>query len=152
MEWKTIDKLNKTGLILVLCKDNCGIFHQLMMVEIKNKNREFYVQGELGCSHRICEDKIKAAIYLDEICSDDIVSKFCKNKFVIEQSTFEGIKDISSFDDIKSAKKKLEEIYKQKKKEYNNCYKFFWNDKSKTSFIVMMLDTYKSETFEIVER
>lgn len=78
MEWKEKKELNKTGLILALCQDNTGIYNQLMTVFVKNDNRTFYENSTLGSSARVYPDKIKAGIYLDEICSEKIIKKFCK--------------------------------------------------------------------------
>lgn len=78
MEWKEKKELNKTGLILALCQDDTGIYNQLMTVVVKNDNQTFYENGCLGSSVRVYPEKIKACIYLDEICSEEIIKKFCK--------------------------------------------------------------------------
>ncbi len=81
VEWKRLDELNKTGIILTICRDNTGIYNQLMFVLIEgNGDKKFFENGTLGCSHRVYPDKIKAAIYLDEICPDDVVEKFCNEE------------------------------------------------------------------------
>lgn len=81
-DWKTIEQLNKSGLILALCQDNSGIYNQLMTIIIDNKAKEtnkkqFYQNGPLGFSSRVYPDNIKAAVYLDEICPKEIIDKFC---------------------------------------------------------------------------
>lgn len=78
MKWKEKKKLNKTGMILALCQDNTGIYNQLMTVVVKNDNQTFYENGFLGSSVRVYPNKIMAGIYLDEICSEKIIKKFCK--------------------------------------------------------------------------
>ena len=78
INWKGIDQLNTSGLILVLCQDNTGIYNQLMYIVIENKKKLFFENGVLGASHRVYPDKVKAAIYLDEICPTEIIKKFCK--------------------------------------------------------------------------
>jgi hypothetical protein len=57
-EWKKREDLKKTGMILTLCKDDTGIYHQLMSVVIKNENQTFYENGFLGNSVRAYPDKI----------------------------------------------------------------------------------------------
>lgn len=78
MEWKEKKELNKTGMILALCQDNTGIYNQLMTVIVKNDKQTFYENGSLGSSVRVYPDKIMAGVYLDEICSEEIINKFCK--------------------------------------------------------------------------
>jgi hypothetical protein len=79
MKWIERDKLNKTGLILALCQDNTGIYNQLMTLIVnKNSKKDFYINGTLGASHRIYPDVVKAAIYLDDICGDEIIKQFCE--------------------------------------------------------------------------
>lgn len=81
--WKPIDQLNKSGLILALCQDNTGIYNQLMTVIIDNTAKElnkkqFYENGPLGNGIRVYPDKIKAVVYLEDICPTEIIKKFCK--------------------------------------------------------------------------
>jgi hypothetical protein len=79
VNWIDFENLNKTGQILALCQDNTGIYNQLMMIIVTDKNQKaFYENGILGQSHRVYPDKIKAAIYLDDICSTEIINKFCQ--------------------------------------------------------------------------
>lgn len=83
INWKTVEQLNKSGLILALCQDNTGIYNQLMSVIIDTKakkfnQKQFYENGALGFSSRVYPDKIKAAVYLDDICPKEIIDKFCK--------------------------------------------------------------------------
>ena len=81
MNWKKIEELNRTGHILVLCKDNTGIYHQMMTIVIENNKRTFYQNiGIIGTSVRVFPDKVKAAIYLDEICPNEVINKFCYDK------------------------------------------------------------------------
>lgn len=81
--WKTIDEIDKSGLILTLCQDSTGIYNQLMTVIIDNTAKElnkkqFYQNGALGNGVRVYPDKIKAILYLDEVCSTEIIKKFCE--------------------------------------------------------------------------
>lgn len=78
MEWKEKKDLNRTGMILALCQDHTGIYNQLMTVVVKNENQTFYENGFLGSAVRVYPDKIKAGIYLDEICPEETIKKFCK--------------------------------------------------------------------------
>ena len=78
MGWKKANELNKTGYILALCQDNTGIYNSLMIVAIENGKRNFYQNvGILGESVRVYPDKVKAAIYVDEVCPDEIVKQYC---------------------------------------------------------------------------
>lgn len=82
INWKTIDEIDKSGLILTLCQDSTGIYNQLMTVIIDNKakdlnRKQFYQNGVLGCSYRVSPDKIKAVLYLDEVCPKEIINNFC---------------------------------------------------------------------------
>lgn len=78
MNWKKREELNKSGLILALCQDNTGIYNQLMFVShFQNGKQDFYENGTLGSSVRVWPEKIKAGVYLDEICPDEVIDKFC---------------------------------------------------------------------------
>lgn len=77
-EWKAVDELKKTGMILALCQDNTGIYNQIMTVVVDKKRTTFYERGTLGSSFRVYPDKIKAAMYLEEICPDSIIQKYTK--------------------------------------------------------------------------
>lgn len=146
--WKTTGELNRSGLILALCKDRTGIYHQLMVIEVNDNKKMFYVTGELGSSHRVNEYKIKAAVYIDDICSDKLVEKFCYSYSIVINSygtseTYDG------YSDIEEAKKDLKNIYNKKKKSYADSFKFYWNND--ISFTVMMLDSYVYETVSIIK-
>ena len=78
INWKNIDDLNKSGLILALCQDNTGIYNQLMYFVIENNKKMFFENSVLGSSQRVYPDKVKAAIYLDDICPKEIINKFCE--------------------------------------------------------------------------
>lgn len=78
MELKEKKDLNRTGMILALCQDDSGIYNQLMTVVVKNDSQTFYENGFLGSAVRVYPDKIKAGIYLDEVCTEETVKKFCK--------------------------------------------------------------------------
>lgn len=84
IEWKTPEEMNKSGLILALCKDDTGIYNQLMCVVSTLNTKEFYENGTLGSSKRVYPDKIKAGLYLEDICSQEIIDKFCKEKIKYE--------------------------------------------------------------------
>lgn len=76
-EWKKREDLKKTGMILTLCKDDTGIYHQLMTVVVENNKITFYENASLGATRRIYPDKIMGAIYLSDLCPDDVVKELC---------------------------------------------------------------------------
>lgn len=80
--WKKRKDLNKTGMILAICKDNTGIYCQLLTVVIEEKKQTFYENGYLGSAIRVLSDKVMAGVYLNEICPDNIIEKFCPNEIV----------------------------------------------------------------------
>lgn len=76
-EWKKREDLKKTGMILTLCKDDTGIYHQLMTVIVENNKITFYENASLGTMKRVYPDKIMGAIYLSDLCPDDVVKELC---------------------------------------------------------------------------
>lgn len=76
VEWKTIDEIDKTGMILALCQDNTGIYNQIMTVVVDKKGKTFYEKGTLGASFRVYPDKIKAVAYMETICPDSLIKEY----------------------------------------------------------------------------
>lgn len=71
--------------------------------------------------------------------------------YLIEESDFDGVIRHGIFATEQLAKKKIKEIYKKMKSEYEDSYKFFWYDKNKTCFEIYMMDTYLSARVEIIK-
>lgn len=71
--------------------------------------------------------------------------------YLVEESDYDNVTRHGIFATEQLAKKKIKEIYKQMKSEYEDSYRFFWYDKNKTCFEVYMMDSYLSKRVEIVK-
>jgi hypothetical protein len=151
--WKSKLELNKTGQILALVQDETGIYNQLMTVEIdKNKNQFFYTNGSLGFSHRVQDYMIKAGIYLDELCSNDIIEKYCTTKFIVKQFKFdENPIVLDTFKTRSDAINFLNKLFKKVKTKFGkyNSYKPMWI--TDECFQVFCCDSFRVESYIIEE-
>jgi hypothetical protein len=95
---------------------------------------------------------IKAGIYLDELCSNDIIEKYCTTKFIVKQFKFdENPIVLDTFKTRSDAINFLNKLFKKVKTKFGkyNSYKPMWI--TDECFQVFCCDSFRVESYIIEE-